>query len=254
MKKTIIANWKLNGNKKIITDFLLNVHRHLTKTELNSVNIVIAFPQIYLCLVKHIINDLDLNIHLCSQDVSYNSIGAFTGEVSIHMLKENFVKYVIVGHSERRNFHNENNNIILKKFIKVKESELIPILCVGENLKEKEMKQTELVLKQQITKILDELGNTAFDNTIIAYEPVWAIGTGKSASIEEVINIHKFIKKYIQYYTNNSIQSLSIYYGGSVNEKNIKMLSQQKDVDGLLVGNSSLNSEIFIKMIKNMIY
>ncbi|CAL4321667.1 Triosephosphate isomerase [Buchnera aphidicola (Thelaxes suberi)] len=254
-KKTIIANWKLNGNKTMITDFLLNLHKHLTLEELHLLNIVIAFPNIYLNFAANILSDLGLNISLCAQDVSYHSIGSFTGETSVHMLKENQVKYVIVGHSERRLYHNETDLVILKKFIKIKDANLIPILCIGETLKDKQNQKTNTILQNQLEKLIKKFGNTILNNSIIAYEPIWAIGSGQSAQIEEICQVHNFIKKYITSFnevTNNStiLNNFAIHYGGSVNEKNIDIFMNKNNIDGVLVGNASLMSGSFIKIIK----
>ncbi|WP_343154999.1 triose-phosphate isomerase [Buchnera aphidicola (Kurisakia onigurumii)] len=249
-KKNIIANWKLNGNKHSIISFLSQLNRHLTVKESNILDISIAFPIVYLDMAHQIISDFDFKISLCAQNVNYNTVGAFTGEISVYMLKDIGVKHVIIGHSETRKNHKETEKNILKKFIEIKKSNLIPILCIGETLKQKESGKTELIIKKQLSTILNSLGNESFDNTIIAYEPIWSIGTGKNASTSEIKKINNFIRNHITSFNESNIIDFLIFYGGSVNEKNVEYLSKKKYIDGLLIGSSSLNSDEFINIIK----
>ncbi|CAL4322886.1 Triosephosphate isomerase [Buchnera aphidicola (Protaphis terricola)] len=248
-KKIIVANWKLNGNTKTISNFLINFKLHVLPY-LKYNTIVISPSTIYLERVYN--NIQNLNIFLGAQNVDVNIKGSFTGETSILMLKDIGVKYVIIGHSERRFFHNETNEIINKKFDLIKKFNLIPILCIGESQDEKNKNQTKEALKNQLNHIIKHLGIQAFSNSIIAYEPIWSIGTGISADPIYVQKIHQFIKNYIYKNQNdiNNIKNLSIQYGGSVNIKNAKNLLEQPDIDGLLVGNSSLIYEDFLKIIK----
>jgi triosephosphate isomerase len=156
---------------------------------------------------------------------------------------------VLIGHSERRIMHNETDKIIAEKFCMIKKLNLIPILCIGEFEKQK-YKKTEKFLENQLTHIFDILGKTAFRNTVIAYEPIWAIGKGISADPENVQFIHCFIRNYISQHDIISAKNLMIQYGGSINQENAKMFFKQKDINGLLVGSASLIHETFIKIIE----
>ncbi|CAL4326368.1 triose-phosphate isomerase [Buchnera aphidicola] len=247
MKKfLLVANWKLNGSKKMISDYLSSL-KSLASVYSKKNIIVIAPPTIYLSQVYKDINNID--IFLGAQNVDINLKGAFTGETSVLMLKDIGVKYVIVGHSERRLFHNETNNIIIKKFNLIKNLNLIPILCIGE-IQNNNYSQTKKIIEEQLNCIFKVLGKEAFRNTVIAYEPIWAIGTGLSADPKHVQYIHKFIRNYIQEYDPISIKSTIIQYGGSINSVNTEEFIQQPDIDGLLIGSASLDAKEFLKIIE----
>lgn len=246
-KKIIIANWKLNTNIKNISIFLKNLQLNIS-SYLKYNTVIIAPPTIYLERIYKKINNL--NIFLGAQDVDIHKQGAFTGETSILMLKDIGVKYVIVGHSERRLFHNENNKLIAKKFGLIKNSYLIPILCIGESEDEKRNNKTEEIIKNQLDIIFEFFGEKAFVNSIIAYEPIWAIGTGLSADPEYVESIHQFIKDYINQYSSNNLEEIIIQYGGSINAKNAKSFLEKSSIDGLLVGSASLDCKEFLEIIK----
>ncbi|QCI19870.1 MAG: triose-phosphate isomerase [Buchnera aphidicola (Brevicoryne brassicae)] len=245
-KKLIVANWKLNGNIEMISNYLKFLKNNLL-SNLNKNIIVIAPPNIYLERTYQSIKKI--NIFLGAQNVDVNLKGAFTGEVSVLMLKDIGVKYVIIGHSERRILHNETDNFVAKKFHLIKNSNLIPILCIGETEKEKKNGKTQKVIEKQLNCIFQILGEKAFRNAVIAYEPIWAIGTGVSADPEYVQIIHKFIRNYIQ--KNDSVsKNVIIQYGGSVSSLNTKEFIQQEDIDGLLIGSASLHAKEFLKIIK----
>lgn len=243
----IVANWKLNQKKQLISEFLIQLQTYLSSHIQKNI-IAIAPSFVYLDRVYKKVNQK--NLFVAAQNIDCHLKGAFTGEVSILMLKDIGIKYVILGHSERRIFHNENNDIIAKKFYLVKKYNLIPILCIGETREEKESKKTYEILKNQINCIFNICGQYAFRNTVIAYEPIWAIGTGQSADAENVQIIHKFIKDHIAKYDSDSIDSLIIQYGGSINSFNTQKFLEQPDIDGLLVGNASLECKEFLKIIK----
>ncbi|WP_422667228.1 triose-phosphate isomerase [Buchnera aphidicola] len=254
MKKfLIIANWKLNNTKDNISEFLKYLNIYLLDN--NQKNIISIAPSfIYLEKLSREIKYK--NFFITAQNVDINLQGAFTGEISVLMLKDIGVQYVILGHSERRILHHENNNIIAKKFSLVKKYHLTPILCIGETEKEKKLNKTYEILKNQINSIFEICGTESFRNTVIAYEPIWAIGTGKSADIEYVQKIHKFIKNYIIQYDHLSLDSLMIQYGGSITSLNAREFLEQMDVDGLLIGTASLQYKEFLKIVKisNNIY
>jgi triosephosphate isomerase len=248
MKKfLIVANWKLNGNIKMISNFFKYLKLNLSIYAKNN-TIVIAPPDVYLERVYQYTSNI--NIFLAAQNVDINLQGAFTGESSILMLENIGVKYIIIGHSERRLFHQETNDFIAKKFHLIKKLNLIPILCVGETEQEKYDGQTKKVIKEQLSCIFKHLGNLAFRNTVIAYEPIWAIGTGLSANPKDVQLIHNFIKKYIEEYDPISINKITVQYGGSINHSNAKEFLIQSDIDGLLIGNASLDPLEFFKIIR----
>ncbi|WP_343182350.1 triose-phosphate isomerase [Buchnera aphidicola] len=248
MKKFIItANWKLNGNNSIINYYIENLKNYFNENKLFN-KIIFVPPVIYINSIKNSIKKK--NFFLGAQNVDINLSGAFTGEISATMLKDIGVKYVIIGHSERRKFHYENNDCIAKKFKILQENGITPILCIGENLKEKKNEKTELILKKQIEIIFNIVGRQAFQNAIIAYEPIWAIGTGENAKIQYVEKIHKFIKEYVMNNSNLNPKEIKVQYGGSVNENNIQQFFASDHIDGVLVGNSILIYKNFIKMIK----
>ncbi|AMA64974.1 Triosephosphate isomerase [Candidatus Arsenophonus lipoptenae] len=241
----IIGNWKLNGNTKIIEEFVQILHKKLNN--ITKCNIVIAPPTIYLSQVKKALTGS--NIELSAQDVDINISGAFTGETSAEMLKDIGVKYTIIGHSERRIHHKETNEQISKKFLILKSKELIPILCIGDTQEEYNSGKTEKVCINQIDIILNKLGIHAFKNTVIAYEPIWAIGSGKSASPTHAQAVHKHIRNYLAKENYSIAKQVIIQYGGSVNANNAAEFFIQPDIDGVLVGSASLNLDSFMSII-----
>ncbi|QCI21606.1 triose-phosphate isomerase [Buchnera aphidicola (Hyadaphis tataricae)] len=245
-KKLIVANWKLNGSMTFISNYFKFLSADLSIYAQRN-NIVIAPPSVYLERVYVLIQKL--NCFLGAQNIDINLTGSFTGETSVAMLKDLNVQYVIVGHSERRLFHQENNPLIAKKFSLVKSENLIPILCIGETIEEKKYGRTKNILTKQLNCIFEILGTSAFRNTVIAYEPVWAIGTGFSADAEEVQLIHQFLKNYIKKY-DPDYNDVIIQYGGSINAHNAKRFIKQPDIDGLLIGSASLNYLEFLKIIE----
>ncbi|UAJ65908.1 triose-phosphate isomerase [Candidatus Schneideria nysicola] len=243
----IIGNWKLHGNKKIIKSYFTDLCSKLKLMNLH-VEIAIAPPMVYLELAMRYLNQ---NITLCAQNVDTNIYGAFTGETSIRMLKDIGVKYVIIGHSERRLYHKESNHNIAKKFALIKEASLIPVLCIGENEQEYAIGKSEYICHQQLDSIINFVGIESFYDSIIAYEPIWAIGTGRHANPLQVQKIHQSIRDHIARYDENVAKQLRIQYGGSVNEENISQFLRQSDVSGALIGSACLKTDTFINIIKN---
>lgn len=243
----IIGNWKLNSNKNFIKNFIKKFDIEI-KNYYRFCKIIITPPIIYLYYMQKLL--LKKNIYLGAQNVDFNNLGAFTGEISPIMLKDFNISYVIIGHSERRINHYENNESIAKKFLVLKKENLIPILCIGETKNEKTENKTIDVCKKQIDIIFKYCGNNAFNNTIIAYEPIWAIGSGISPSLQEIQSLASFLKDYIKYKSKEKLENFYIQYGGSVTSKNAKNIISLPDINGLLIGNSSLILEEFIKIIK----
>jgi len=249
-RKNIIANWKLNGNQNAVIRYIRLLNEYYVTKNKTFCEIVIAFPTIYLYLAHMLLSGK--NVFLAAQNVDINITGAFTGETSVNMLQDINVSHVIIGHSERRLYHQETNLVIAHKFKKIKDANLIPILCIGENSTEQKLQKTQKVCQEQLDIILEICGPMAFQNSIVAYEPIWAIGSGKTASPVIVQKTHAFIKEYIVHCSSTTSDNVLIYYGGSVDENNVGKLLQEPDVDGVLVGNASLDFNRFKKIIDIM--
>lgn len=242
----VIGNWKLNGSKQMFNDLIAALRNKLSSVV--GCDVAIAPPLTYLDLAKHHLGGS--RILLGAQNVDTHLSGAYTGEVSAEMLKDIGVEYIIIGHSERRTYHKENDEFIAEKFAVLKEAKLIPVLCIGESEAENEAGQTEAVCARQIDAVLNSLGAKAFENTVIAYEPIWAIGTGKSATPAQAQAVHKFIRGHIAKHDAAIAEQVIIQYGGSVNAGNAAKLFTQPDIDGALVGAASLKADAFTVIVK----
>jgi len=249
MRKTIIAgNWKMNKTILEAIDLVNVLKRQLY--DVSDVDIVVCPPYAALSDVHEILNES--NIALGAQNLFWEDSGAFTGEVSAPMLKSAGAEYVIIGHSERRQFFGETNQDIFKKTKAALRHGLIPIVCVGENLEEREKNQTFKVIEKQMKEGLSDFSVKELEKIVIAYEPVWAIGTGKTATKEQAQEVHKFIRTLLSKMYNEEIAStIRIQYGGSVKPENIAELVSQPDIDGALVGGASLKDDSFVKIVKN---
>ncbi|OCG16844.1 triose-phosphate isomerase [Gilliamella sp. App6-5] len=245
-KPLVMGNWKLNGSIEMAKNLVAELKNELSTN--TQCDIAIAPPVVYLDFIKHQLGKS--NIILGAQDVGVNLSGAFTGEVSVNMLKEVGVTHIIIGHSERRTYHKESDEFIAKKFGVIKEAGLVPVLCIGETEAENEAGQTQAVCARQIDAVIKALGVQAFNCAIIAYEPVWAIGTGKSATPAQAQAVHKFIRDHIAKQDTKVAQQVIIQYGGSVNDKNAAELFTQPDIDGALVGGASLKADAFAAIVK----
>ncbi|MCR3755071.1 MAG: triose-phosphate isomerase [Candidatus Westeberhardia cardiocondylae] len=245
----IIGNWKLYGNKNMIHNFFSKLQN---KININSqYKIIITPPFVYLDLVNKYLSKIP-NFYLGAQNVDIHSSGPFTGEISAKMLQDIGVKYVFIGHSERKINHNENNKHIIKKFSLSKESKLIPILCIGENVIEHQNNKTQKICEKQINTIIDALGISSLKNTIIAYEPIWSIGTGKTPLIQKVEKIINKIRSYLNKKNKNISTTISILYGGSINETNAIDFLKIPNINGVLIGNASIHSSTFLNIAKNL--
>ncbi len=248
-RRLIIAgNWKMNKTVAEALELVSSLKRDLAGVK--EMDIVVCPPFTALSDVsKEIMNS---NIRLGAQNMSEHNFGAYTGEVAAGMLKEFSVRYVILGHSERRLYQKESNALVAKKAIAAHAASLKPIVCVGESLAEREASQTEKVLDAQIRGSLEGLTKDQMAETIIAYEPVWAIGTGKTASTTQAQEAHAFIRELIgSIFDPATARRVRIQYGGSVKPSNAKELMSQPDVDGALVGGASLDNRSFADIIKN---
>ena len=250
-RKLIIAgNWKMN--KTVAEALALVSDLKLELANIREVDSVGCPPFTALESVSKAI--LDSSLRLCAQNMSEQNFGAFTGEICAGMLKEFSVRYVILGHSERRQHQKESNALISKKAAAVHAASLKPIVCVGETLAEREGGQMEKVLETQVRGSLAGLTKEQMVETIIAYEPVWAIGTGKTATTQQAQDAHAFIRSLLMKIFDDAIaKKVRIQYGGSVKPANAKELMGQPDVDGALVGGASLEARSFADIIKNSI-
>jgi len=249
MRRLLIAgNWKMHNN---IPESLDLVRKILYGVQnITVLDILVCPPFTALKSVYDLIKGS--NIKLVAQNVHWEMKGAFTGEISPLMLKDVGCEYVIIGHSERREYFKETDDIINKKIFAALKVGLKPIVCIGEKLEERESGVTEKVLEQQITEGLKGLSNEDMENITIAYEPVWAIGTGKTATPEIANTTQSFIRNKIKEIFNENIaEKIRILYGGSVKADNAKALLEQEHIDGALVGGASLDAENFIKIIKS---
>lgn len=243
-EKLVIGNWKMNGSKQQLTSLTCSLKEGLTCGE---AQVVIMPPAIYLPLIQELVGQSP--IMLGAQNVFPKDFGAFTGELSVTMLKEYNCDYVLVGHSERRQLFHEDENFIAEKFHQVKDHGIIPLLCVGETLTERENGQTEQVIAKQLLAITQKT-DRCFKSCVIAYEPVWAIGTGKTASPEQAQEVHRFIRNFIAEINEEDACCIPLLYGGSVNEQNARALFAMPDIDGGLVGGASLNAKQFLEIVK----
>ncbi len=248
-QKVVAGNWKMNLLANDARDLLLELNND--KGIYNSnVEVIVAPPTIYLSEFSRIIG-FDDNIQLSSQNISSFSNGAYTGEVSGEMLASLEVNYSLIGHSERRQYFNESNEDLKLKINQSIENELTPIFCIGENLEERETDKHFDVVKSQLEESVFHLTNDDFSSIILAYEPVWAIGTGKTATSEQAQEIHAFIRSLVETnYTKEIADNVRILYGGSCKPSNAKELFSQPDVDGGLIGGAALNKENFVDIIK----
>lgn len=235
-KPIIIGNWKMNKN---LDQALSLVKEIVTKDLDESVEKVICVPYLYVNEIRKILEKSDIEIGV--QNMYFEKKGAFTGEISPTMLKSCGVKYVILGHSERRNIFKETDDLINKKVISTLENDLIPILCCGETLNERKENKEKEVIENQIKKALLEVDREKISKIIIAYEPIWAIGTGVVASLEDAENMCKYIRSILFKLYKDQANKVRIQYGGSVKQENIKDLMKQENIDGALVGGASLD-------------
>ena len=207
---------------------------------------------IHLDLVGNLLRGSGSRIKLGAQDAHMESKGAYTGDVSAPMLADLGTSLVLVGHSERRNSAGETNDIVVSKFGAIQASGLTPVLCVGESLSQREVGVTEETVLSQIDAIVEKFGISAFEKALIAYEPVWAIGTGKTATPEQAQAVHELIRAHLEKEDAKTADSVRIIYGGSISSNNAQDLFKQKDVDGGLVGGASLKAEEFISICKSV--
>lgn len=245
-KKIIVGNWKMNTNLELAYNLVIDINR-LKGRELESI-ILVPFTHI-----KTLQEIACPHLFIGAQNVSQYECGAYTGEISASMLESIGIKYVTIGHSERRTIFNENDIIIAEKIKKSLAYNLHPIICCGEPLAERKNNNYLNFVKGQITSALFDLAESDLKNISIAYEPIWAIGTGETASATQVQEVHTFIRNMIEEKFGSKIaKNLTILYGGSVKPSNAKELFSEEDIDGALVGGASLDANSFVEIIKSL--
>ena len=242
MRRSIVAaNWKLNGSFEMAKSLVTAIDTH--SNGLAGVDAVICPPFPYLSYVGSLMSAG--NMCLGAQSVAEHESGAFTGEVAAEMVAEMGCRYAIVGHSERREYYGETDAIVAAKFLRIQAAGLIPILCVGESLQQREQGIMQDTIVRQVNAVVAEAGIVNMKNAVLAYEPIWAIGTGKTASPEQAQEVHAIIRSEIVKQSADIAAGLRILYGGSVKANNAAELFSQPDIDGGLIGGASLDAEQF---------
>jgi len=243
MRTPLVAgNWKMNGSRESIKELINGVVEGAKS--LTGVEVAVCPPAIYIADVTAVTSGSSVAVG--SQDACTELKGAFTGETSVEMLKDFACQYAIIGHSERRSLYGETDAIVAEKFITVKNSGVTPIFCIGETLEERESGVTEEVCARQIDAVFAALDDNAFEGSVIAYEPVWAIGTGKTATPDQAQSVHAFIRQHLAKRNADVAEKVQILYGGSMNPANAKELIGQTDIDGGLIGGASLKAGDFL--------
>ena len=243
-----VANWKMNKTIPEALQFAEDLRKWFKEAGREGIDVVLAPPFTALKAVSDSIGGD--NISLAAQDLFWEEKGAYSGEVSAAMLLDSGCKYVIIGHSERRQYFGETDEGVNRKINRALYHNLIPIFCVGETLRQREEDATFKVVRAQVEKGLDGLSEGSAGSVIIAYEPVWAIGTGKTATPEQAEEVHGFIRAILrESYGRDMSEAVRILYGGSVTPENVRSLMKKPDIDGALVGGASLQVDSFVKLI-----
>jgi triosephosphate isomerase len=242
----VAGNWKMNGSQAEAAALLDGISKGMDPVK--QAEVVVCPPFI---LIPPVVARLKGGRIACGgQNLNVNKSGAFTGEVSGAMLKDAGCVYVIVGHSERRALYGESDQVVAEKFKAAQDNGLVPILCVGETLAERESNQTEAVVARQLDAVLSLSGIAALANSVVAYEPVWAIGTGKTATPQQAQDVHKFIRSKLAAKDARVADGLRILYGGSMKGSNARELIGQTDIDGGLIGGASLVADEFLTICR----
>ncbi len=247
MRRPLVAgNWKMNGSRATINALMDGVVTGAAGV--NGADIAVCPPFVYLQQVHAQL--AKSQVALGAQNVSHESPGAFTGEIAADMLKDFGCAYVIVGHSERRALYGESDGLVARKYAVVQNAGMTPILCVGELLEEREANKTEAVVARQLDAVLDASGIASMAHAVIAYEPVWAIGTGRTASPQQAQDVHAFIRARLRKLDAKVADGVRILYGGSVKGANASEIFAMPDVDGGLIGGASLKADEFLTICR----
>lgn len=245
MRRALVAgNWKMNGTLETVHSLIGGIL--VGAGQVKAAELVVCPPFVYLETVSRLIADSPLV--LGAQNVSHENPGAFTGEIAVSMLEDFDCRYVIVGHSERRALYGESDERVAAKCAQVLNAGLTPIVCVGETLEEREAGETEQVIERQLASVIATVGGAALGRAVIAYEPVWAIGTGHTATPEQAQEVHAFIRGRIARENAQVAEGLRILYGGSVKSANAAALFRMPDIDGGLIGGASLKAQEFLSI------
>jgi triosephosphate isomerase len=242
----VVGNWKMNGTQASAEALAKGILAGLNES---AVKIAICIPYVHLANVSKIVKDTPLA--LGAQNVADKASGAYTGEISAAMLKEFDCRYALVGHSERRSYYGDTNETVAARFMQAQSQGIVPILCIGETLEQREQEQTFPIVEEQLEAVINQAGIKAFADAVIAYEPVWAIGTGKTATDEQAQEVHHYIRKYLAAKDAVIAENLTILYGGSAKPDNAKGLFAMPDIDGGLIGGASLESDSFLKIYQS---
>ena len=247
MRTPLIAgNWKMNGSKPMVRELMAGILARLQADR--SVEVMVLPPFPYLAMAGSLCDETP--VLLGAQDVSAHESGAYTGEVGGSMLLEMGCSHVLVGHSERRSLHAETNAVVAEKFAQAQAAGLQPILCVGETLEQRQAGETDAIVSAQLDAVLERAGIQAFSHAVVAYEPVWAIGTGQTASPEQAQAVHCSIRSQLAERDATIAGRVRILYGGSVKPDNAEALMGCDDIDGGLIGGASLDAESFMAIYK----
>ena len=242
MKKLIAGNWKMNGSLAANEALLREVLQGLGQP---ACSVAVAVPAVYLAQVQALLQGSA--VQLGAQDVSAHESGAYTGEVAANMLREFAVRYALVGHSERRQYHGETDAVVAAKAQRALNAGITPVVCVGETLAQREAGETEAVVKRQLAAVIQTVGQCVTE-IVVAYEPVWAIGTGKTATPEQAQAVHAVLRAQLSAASTQAAK-VPLLYGGSMNAGNAEQLLVQPDIDGGLIGGASLKAADFLKII-----
>lgn len=242
-RSLVVGNWKMNGTRSSAEALAKEIVNGLGD---DVADIAICVPYVFLADIGNVVRGT--RVGLGAQNVGDKPSGAYTGEVSSAMLKEYGCKYVLVGHSERRTYYGDTDQSVAARFCQAQAEGIIPVLCIGETLEEREQNKTFEVLTTQLDAVIASAGIGSFSDAVIAYEPVWAIGTGKTATDDQAQEAHAFIRKYLSAKDQTVADKIQILYGGSAKPDNAKGLFAMPDIDGGLIGGASLNAESFLKI------
>ncbi len=242
-KSLIMGNWKMNTSREEGVQLAKALAEGLGEV---SQEVAVCVPFVYISDIRNAL--AGSSIAVGAQNVADQASGAYTGEVSAAMLADCGVKYALVGHSERRQYYGDTDQSVAARFCQALKQGVIPVLCVGETLEEREQDKTFQVVDEQLDAVIDAAGIEAFEKAVIAYEPVWAIGTGKTATDEQAQEVHKYIRERIAARSASVADKLQILYGGSVKPDNAKALFAMPDIDGGLVGGASLDAKGFLQI------
>ncbi|AXE61343.1 triose-phosphate isomerase [Candidatus Thioglobus sp. NP1] len=246
MRKTIVAgNWKMNASKDSVDNLIKDL---LTGMDGITSEVLVCAPFPYLAQVELLIQGS--KVMLGAQNLNTNASGAYTGEVSADMIKDFGARHVIVGHSERRSLYGETSAMVAEKTKAALNAGLTPLLCIGESIEQRDSGNTEAVIEKQLSAVIELVGIEAFNQIIIAYEPVWAIGTGVTATPEQAQEAHLFIRSLLAKNDESVAQKTPILYGGSMNASNASELISCADIDGGLIGGAALKAEDFLQICK----